>query len=133
VKKADHEPVTFARQRARNYLQDIRNTERAYNAHEGHKVLLRYEDLRADTLETMKRIYSTLEIPVDEADLARAVEKHTFENIPEEEKGEGTIRRKASPGGWREDLTPEQITIVEEEAAPILDRFYAGDRHLFPE
>jgi hypothetical protein len=133
VKKAEHEPTTFARQRASNYLQDIRNTERAYDAHGGRKVLVRYEDLRADTLGIMKRIYSALEIPVDEADLVRAIERYAWENIPEEEKGPGKIRRKASSGGWREDLTPEQIAVVEEEAAPILDRFYAGDRHLAPE
>src|SRR3569833_2294277 len=113
------------RKRAKTYQQVMGNAKQAYDAHEGHKVLVRYEDLRADTLGTMKRIYSTLEIPVDEAVLAGVVEKHTFENIPEEEKGEGKIRRKASPGGWREDLTPEQIQIVEREAAQILDQFYA--------
>ncbi len=47
----------------------------------------------------MKRIYSTLEIPVDEEALTRAVEKHSWENLPEKEKGEGKFYRKASPGG----------------------------------
>src|SRR3712207_6981111 len=42
------------------------------------------------------------------AELARAVEKFAWENIPEEEKGPDKIRRKATPGGWREDLTPQQ-------------------------
>ena len=126
VKKVEERPEEFVRQRAQNYLLDIKNTEQAYDAHQGRKVLVRYEDLRADTLGTMKRIYSALEIPVDEGDLAWAVEKQAFENIPEEEKGPGTIRRKATPGGWREDLTPEQVGIVEKEAAQILDQFYAG-------
>jgi Sulfotransferase family len=126
VKKVETQAEKFVKQRAKTYLRDIKNTEQAYEAHEGRKVLVRYEDLRADTLETMKRIYSTLEIPVDEGDLARAVEKRAFENIPEEEKGEGTIRRKATPGGWREDLTPEQAKIVEKEAAQIIDQYYAG-------
>jgi hypothetical protein len=131
--EADEQADVFIQAQAGNYLRDIELSEQAYDAHEGRKVLVRYEDLRADTLGTMKRIYSALEIPVDEADLVRAIEKYAWENIPEEEKGPGKIRRKASSGGWREDLTPEQIAIVEREAAPILDRFYAGDRHLAPE
>src|SRR5215207_2750289 len=92
VKKVEAQAEKFVRQRAKNYLRDIKNTEQAYEAHEGRKVLVRYEDLRADTLGTMKRIYSALEIPVDEGDLAKVVEKRSFENIPEEEKGPGTIR-----------------------------------------
>jgi hypothetical protein len=72
----------------------------------------------------MRRIYATLGIPVDEGELARSVEKHSWENIPEEEKGEGKKRRKAKPGGWREDLTPKQVEIVEEITAPLLEEFY---------
>jgi len=125
VKKVETQAEKFVRQRAKNYLRDINNTEQAYEAHEGRKVLVRYEDLRADTLGTMKRIYSALEIPVDEGYLAEVVEKRSFENIPEEKKGLGTIRRKATPGGWREDLTPEQVEIIERENAKILNRFYA--------
>jgi hypothetical protein len=99
-------------------------TGQAYRAHDGHKVMVRYEDLRADTLETMKRIYAALEIPVKEAELARSVEKNSWENIPEQEKGEGKKLRKAKPGGWKEDLTARQVEIVEEITAPLLNEFY---------
>jgi hypothetical protein len=74
----------------------------------------------------MRRLYSDLEIPVDEAELARVVEKHSWENVPQEMKGEGKFYRKASPGGWQEDLTPEQARMVEEKTAPILEEFYPG-------
>jgi hypothetical protein len=87
-------------------------------------VLVRYEELRADTLGTMKRIYSTLEVPADVGDLAKAVEKHSWGSIPEEEKGEGKFYRKAKPGGWREDLTPEQAETVEKITAPLLSELY---------
>jgi hypothetical protein len=89
-------------------------------------VLVRYEELRVDTLDTMRRIYSELGIAVDEKELARAVEKHSWENIPEEEKGEGKFYRKASPGSWREDLTPEQVEVVEKITAPLLKEFYSA-------
>ncbi len=110
--------------RAQKYLENVGEAKRAYDSHEGPKVLVRYEELRADTLGTMRRIYSELGILVDEGQLARAVEKHSWENIPEGEKGEGKFYRKAKPGGWREDLTPEQVEIVEEITAPLLKEFY---------
>ena len=80
--------------------------------------------MRADTLETMKRIYSALEIPVEEAELARAIEKNSWEKIPVEQKGDGKFHRKAKPGGWREDLTPEQAEIVEGVAGSSLRELY---------
>jgi len=122
--KPDRNPNAYARMRANSYVQQIEKTRQAYRAHRGRKVMVRYEDLRADTLNTMKRIYSALKIPVDEAELARSVEKNSWENVPEEEKGEGKKRRKAKPGAWREDLTPRQIEIVEDITAPLLSEFY---------
>jgi hypothetical protein len=121
---ADKDPDAFVRARAKSYLRRIEMTKQAYEAHEGRKVLVRYEELREDTLATMERIYSELEIEVDERELARAVEKYSWENIPEELKGEGKIYRKATPGSWREDLTPEQIKRVEKITAPLLKEFY---------
>jgi hypothetical protein len=102
--KQSRNPNVYVRMRANSYVQQIEKTWQAYDAHRGLKVLVRYEDLRADTLQTMKRIY--------------------WENIPEEEKGEGKKRRKAKPGGWREDLTARQVEIVEDITAPLLNEFY---------
>jgi hypothetical protein len=122
--EADEQPDAFVEQAAHSYLRHVGEAKRAYEAHAGRKVLVRYEELRADTLGAMKRLYAELEIPVDEDELLRAVEKHSWENIPEEEKGEGKFYRKATPGGWREDLTPEQAEIVEEITAPLLKELY---------
>jgi hypothetical protein len=121
---AEKQPDAYVEKRAETYLQHIGNVKQAYDAHEGQKVLVRYEDLKADTLGTMKRICSTLGIKVDEQELAGVVHKHSWENIPEEEKGEGKFYRKASPGGWREDLTDKQVKIVEDVTAPLLSEFY---------
>ena len=73
---------------------------------------------------TIKRIYTALEISVEERELARAVKKGALENIPEDKKGPGTVRRRGTSGGWREDLTPQQVEIVERITAPILKEFY---------
>ena len=125
VERAKERPGDFVESRADTYCRDISHTKQAFDAHEGRKVLVRYEDLRVDTLGAMRRIYSALEIPMEEGELARVVDKYAWENIPEEKKGEGTTRRKATPGGWKEDLTEEQAKIVEREAAQVLEQFYA--------
>jgi hypothetical protein len=120
------QPVAFVEKMANEYVRSVGKAKEAYDAHGGRKVLVKYEDLRADTLNVMGRIHSELGIPVDESVLARVVETHAWENVPEEEKGEGKFRRKAKPGGWREDLSPEQARAVEEITAPLLKEFYPG-------
>ena len=65
-------------------------------------------------------------ITSEEKQLRRVVEKHAWENIPERQKGLNKPRRKAKPGGWREDLTLEQARMVEEITAPIMNEFYPG-------
>ena len=124
---SDKDPDAFARLRANMYLQSVGNARQAYEVHKGPRALVRYEDLRADTLGAMKSIYAGLEIPKKEDELARVVEKHSFESLAEEDKGEGKFHRKAKPGGWREDLTPRQVEIVEKITAPILEEFYADE------
>ena len=118
------DPNAFAAGRAKRYLEGMGKAKEAYDAHEGKKVFVRYEELRADALGTMGRMYSELGIPVDEGELERVVEKHSWENIPEEEKGEGKFYRKATPGSWREDLTPEQAAAIERVTAPLMKELY---------
>jgi hypothetical protein len=131
---ANKNPDAFAEGRAKNYLEGMGKAKEAYDAHNGRKALVKYEELRADALGTMKRMYFELGIGVDEGELARVVEKHSWENISEDKKGEGKFYRKASPGGWKDDLTPEQAQIVERVTAPLLEVLYPhglqGERRL---
>lgn len=123
---SERDPIAFAGARAKVYMRDIEKAKEAYEIHQGPKALVRYEDLRADTLGTMKRLYAELGIPAGEDELGRVVEKHSWEAIPEGDKGEGKFYRKATPGGWREDLDPDQAAAIEEITAPLLDEFYPG-------
>ena len=123
---ADERPDVFVENHARSYLRNVGYVKQAYDAHKGPKVLVRYEDLVADTLGTMKRIYSTLKIPAEEENLLRAVEKHSWESIPEDKKGAGKFYRKGVAGSWKEDLTPEQAKAVEKITAPLLAEFYTA-------
>lgn len=125
VTLATGSPDEFVEMKAEGYLQQMEKAREAYDAHEGDKALVRYEDLRVDTLGSMRHIYDSLRISVDEAELVRVVDKHSWEKIPDEKRGEGKFYRKGTPGGWREDLTPRQVEIVEHRTAPLLERFYA--------
>jgi hypothetical protein len=121
---ATETPLEMVARYARVYSRQVGGAKRAYEAHSGPKALVRYEELRADTMDTMKRIYEALYIPTDENELSRAVEKHSWENIPQGMKGKGKFCRKATPGSWREDLSQEQARVVEEITRPILEEFY---------
>jgi hypothetical protein len=123
---ADRDPDEFVRQRSHLCLQSLEKAREAYEAHEGPKLTVKYEELRHNTIEVMRIIYSGLDIHVDEEQLKQVVQRHAWENIPEERKGLDKPRRKAKPGGWKEDLTPEQAKIVEEITAPVLEEFYSA-------
>lgn len=125
---ADTDPDEFVRRHAGKCLLNIGKASEAYRAHAGSKVLVRYEDLRADTLGELDRICAALRISLEPAELRATVEKHAWDNVPAAEKGAGKARRKATPGGWREDLTAAQARTVEDIAAPVFREFY-GDHH----
>lgn len=124
---AGHRPDDdeFVERLAKNYVANVGAVEEAYAGHpDGSKVLVRYEDLREDPSKQVARICDALRIEVGRSQLEQAVKKHSWENIPEGKRGRGKFHRRAVPGGWREDLTPEQAKLVERITAPLLDRFY---------
>jgi hypothetical protein len=115
----------FVERLSRNYVSNVSAVKEAYARHpDGAKVLVRYEDLRADPQGSVLHICDSLGIDVDGVQLEQAVERHAFENIPQEDRGRGKFHRRATPGAWREDLTPEQARTVEEITGPLLREFY---------
>lgn len=122
---ADINPMAFMEAHVEQNARSMGHSWQAYDAHRGPKTVLRYEDLRSDTVSAMEHTLSTLGLGFDKAGLARVVEAHSWENVPEEKKGEGKFYRKATPGSWREDLTPDEVRVVEDAFAPLLKEFYA--------
>lgn len=51
-------PDGFVEQAARSYLRHVSAAKSAYDAHAGPRAMLRYEDLKADPLSEMRRVYS---------------------------------------------------------------------------
>ena len=122
---ADTDPDKFVKLMAKHYLRDIEIVKEVYDDFDGRKALVKYESIRTDAFGELKKMYSKLGIPVTDEQLQRVVDTHDWEHIPEDKKGASESRRKASPGGWREDLSPGQAASVAEITAPILDEFYA--------
>jgi GT2 family glycosyltransferase len=122
---SEKELNAFTRRLAEQCLGVVSQTQVAYERHEQNKTLVRYESLRADPVATMLGMYEDLAIEVDGARLEEIVARHSWEQVPEGEKGSGKFYRKAQPGGWREDLTPDQVEIVEGVTGPIIAEFYA--------
>lgn len=93
-----------------------RLTETVHAAYEKHdpkrRLLIKYEDLRYDAFNQLKKIYDFLEVAVKKEEIENLVGKYSFEKIPEDEKGEGKVVRKAKPGGWRETFTDEEKEIM---------------------
>lgn len=104
----------FVEQLARNYLAHVSAVGEAYANHpDGLKATIRYEELRTRPFESIQDVYRALHIDLNEAELKKAIEKYSWDNVPAEKKGEGKFFRKAKPGSWREDLTEQQARIVE--------------------
>jgi hypothetical protein len=110
---------------ANDYAQTVTLVNEAYKAHPGRKAFVRYEDLRADTFSVMVRMYEALGVPVDTARLSEAIEKHSWENVPDKSKGSGKFFRKGQAGGWKEDLSEKQVEIIEKTTAPIISELYS--------
>ena len=112
------------RRLADDYMKVVSKVQEAYEAHPGEKALVRYEDLRYDTVAAMKAMYEALEVEADEAQLEAAVEKHSWARIPESEKGKDKFFRKAQPGSWRDDLSPGQVKLIEHITGGIVSKHY---------
>ena len=73
---------------------------------------LRYEDIRVNTLPELKKIYDFIGIDAPQDELEKIVQKHSFENIPSNQKGTGKVARSAKFGKWEENFSEEEQKIM---------------------
>ena len=87
----------------------------AYERHDPElRRKIRYEDLLADTEANFTDLASWLELPGGPKRIENIVKAHSFERVPEDRRGPGKIRRTATPGAWREGLSPEDQEVAQE-------------------
>jgi len=90
--------------------------ERINRAYQNHnpklRIIIKYEDLKKDTLSELKKIYDFIEVKVSDEELMKKIEIHDFKNIPDSQKGEGKFYRTATTGGWRENFSKEEQELM---------------------
>jgi aryl sulfotransferase len=94
---------------------------------------VRYEDLVASTAGALKELLAFAGVPATDADVERAVDLGSFEKLRRQELENGfreilrprpgqVFFRRGEAGGWRDELTPEQIARLEAAHAPMMRR-----------
>ena len=107
--------LEWVRDNARSWAARINVCARAYDRHAPDlRRRVRYEDLLAATPEVFGGLAGWLGLPHDEGRIGAIVDSHSFENLPERRKGPGRVHRAASPGGWREELSPSEQELAAE-------------------
>jgi hypothetical protein len=113
----------FVDRAARKWLWRTEVVQQAFEAHAGPKRLVRYEELRADTVNQLRSLFDWLRLDCGEGQLAEIADRHAFERVPAELTGADSFKRSASPGAWRENLTEDEQARVEEILGPKLREF----------
>jgi len=102
----------------------MESVQRAYDLlPENQRYMVRYEDLRADTVTALRGILRWLELDVDEGRVRAIVERLSFDAIPDSSRGKGKFTRAAAPGMWRENLRPDEVAMIEATLGDSLERF----------
>jgi len=109
------ERLSFVRTHAQLWVNNMTAVDRAYAAHDPSlRMRLRYEDLLADTFNALAPIADWLGDERTHEELRRAIDHNAFESTSRLKKGKGRMRRAATPGLWRQNLTPDEQRVANE-------------------
>ena len=112
--------VEFVTEEAYRWLWRTEVVQAAVRTHPGPALTLRYEDLLENPADRLREVFDWLELPIAEAELARIVERHSFDSIATEKRGSGQFYRAATPGLWRENLNQAEQDALERVLGPKL-------------
>ena len=85
------------------------------------RVLIRYEEMRADPVAALGQISRMMGLEASEADLERIAAANEFSRVPKARKGAGREIRRAKPGGWAAHMSREEIIAMHEILADKLE------------
>jgi hypothetical protein len=117
---SEDERLAFVVQSARKWLWRTEVTQRAYDAHPGPKLTMRYEELLLDPPGQLRALLEWLGLDMPDAELEATLDRHAFDNVPAERRGSLEFFRAASPGLWRENLTAEEQGAMDDVIGPKL-------------
>jgi hypothetical protein len=87
----------------------------------GRRVLIRYEEMRADPAAALARICGMLGIEATSDQLQEIARANEFSRVPKSHRGDGREIRRAQPGGWADHMSREEILAMHEILAEKLD------------
>lgn len=91
------------------------------NVHRNNILLIKYEDMLSNSQETFSKVVNYIGLDYPQAAIEAAIEKTSFKNIQEKEnknrfreapKSAERFFRQGTAGGWRNEITPEQATLI---------------------
>jgi len=85
------------------------------------RVLVRYEEMRADPVAALGRVCEAIGIEADSDRLAAIARANEYSRVPDQQKGNGREIRRARPGGWASHMTDDEIVAMHEILAPKLN------------
>jgi len=88
------------------------------------RILIRYEDLRVDTTVYLEQICAMLGL--DRDGLQSLVARHSFDEVPPDQRGPRRAARAARPGGWRENLSADEQATMHDVLGGALEEFGYG-------
>lgn len=95
--------------------------------------VMRYEDMLSDTEAAFRKLFGFLKLAPDPAKLAQAMAATSFEALQRQERDQGFGERpqnmeqffaRGTAGGWRRDLSADQVRRIREACLPMLDKWY---------
>jgi len=95
----------------------VKTWEILWKTYENHsknlRYIVKYEDLRKNTLQELEKLYRFIKIDIDKKNLGEIVEESRFEKISDRDKGSGQSKRSATPGKWKDNLNNEEKIVME--------------------
>jgi hypothetical protein len=103
---------------------------------------VRYEDMKADTLASVQRVCEFLQLPITPTEMSEAIDYASFKNMRKMEiEGSTQVRtgvmstrnveqaesfkvRKGAIGGYRNELKPESVSLIDRAIATQLNPIY---------
>ena len=102
-----------------------------------HFLLIKFEEMRRNTEDTVVRILDFLGVDIDRRVVAEAIANNTLKKMQEKEQKspqlsntapnpnaseESRFIRSGSIAGWRNRLTDDQVGLIEDKAGAVLER-----------
>jgi Sulfotransferase family len=107
--------LDWVRDQCERWVARVDVCSRAFESHDLElRRQIRYEDLLADTTGVVGALYEWLGLATAQGRVERVVERRSFDAVPDAKKGPGKHRRSATPGKWKEGLSPEATAVAQE-------------------